>query len=79
MYKRFFLVFLSIFVIACSSNKTVVRTSKSAPTKPRTATVQTARKTSQSTSHSQTKIETKKPSDNNSTNNSRGEIVIFSS
>ena len=77
MYKRFFLVFLSIFVIACSSNKTVVRTTKSAPTKPRTTTAQTTRKTPQSTSHSQTKIETKKPSDNNSTNNSKGEIVIL--
>lgn len=77
MYKRIFLVFLSIFVIACSSNKPVVRTTKSAPTKPRTTTAQTTRKSPQSTSHSQSKIETKKPSENTSTNNSAGETVVL--
>ena len=77
MYKRIFLVFLSIFVIACSSNKPVVRTTKSAPTKPRTTTAQTTRKSPQSTSHSQSKIETKKPSENASTNNSVGETVVL--
>lgn len=77
MYKRIFLVFLSIFVIACSSNKPVVRTTKSAPTKPRTTTVQTTRKSPQSTSNSQSKIDTKKPSENTSTNNSAGETVVL--
>lgn len=77
MYKRIFLVFLSIFVIACSSNKPVVRTTKSAPTKPRTTTVQTTRKSPQSTSHSQSKIDTKKPSENTSINNSAGETVVL--
>ena len=77
MFKRIFLVFLSIFVIACSSNKPVVRTTKSAPTKPRTTTAQTTRKSPQSTSHSQSKIETKKPSENTSTNSSAGETVVL--
>ncbi|PZO30509.1 MAG: hemagglutinin [Flavobacteriaceae bacterium] len=78
MYKRFFLLFLSIFVVACSSNKPVVRTTKSAPTKPRTTTAHTTRKKPQSTSPSLAKIETKKTSENsNSTNNSQGETVVL--
>lgn len=77
MYKRIFLMMLSIFVVACSSNKPVVRTTKSAPTKPRTSTAQTTRKTTPSTSQTQRKIETKKPSENTSTNNSAGETVVL--
>lgn len=77
MFKRIFLVLLSIFVVACSSNKPVVRTTKSAPTKPRTTTAQTTRKSPQSTSYSRSKIETKKSSDNTSSNNSAGETVVL--
>lgn len=77
MYKRIFLVLLSIFVISCSTNKSVVRTTKSTQNKPRT-TAQTNRKAPQATSQTQKKIETTKSSENaSSRNNSDGETVVL--
>ena len=76
MYKRIFLVMLSVFIVSCNTNKSVVRTTKSTQNKPRT-TAQTTRKTPQATSQTQRKIETKKSSENTSGNNSSGETVVL--
>jgi flagellum-specific peptidoglycan hydrolase FlgJ len=75
MYKRIFLVLISIFIVSCNSSKPVVRTTKSTTNKPRTSTAQTTRKTP---TQPQRKIETTKSAENtNSKSNSQSEIVVL--
>jgi flagellum-specific peptidoglycan hydrolase FlgJ len=74
MYKRIFLVLLSVFIVSCNTSKPVIRTTKSTPVKPRTTTVQTTKKTPQTTSQTQRKIETTKSS---SSGNSQNETVVL--
>ena len=44
MYKKIYLLILTIFIVSCSTNKPVVRTSKTVYNKPRTTTAQTNKK-----------------------------------
>lgn len=78
MFKRIYLVLLSVFfIVSCSSNKPVVRTTKPVQNKPRTTT-QTTRKTPQTGNQTQRKIETTKGSENaNSNVNSQNETVVL--
>lgn len=65
-----------IFIVSCSTNKSVVRTTKSSQSKPRT-TAQTTRKPSQATTQKQKKIETTKSSENRTRNSSENEMVVL--
>ena len=76
MYKKIYLLILLIFIVSCSTNKSVVRTTKSSQSKPRT-TAQTTRKPSQATTQKQKRIETTKSSENRTRNSSENEMVVL--